>query len=54
MLKLLLDEHISPQVADGLRRRDPSLDIHDLAEWEKASSWVKTTPIACQKPLLRI
>lgn len=34
MLKLLLDEHISPAVAVGLRRRHPSLIIFCLAEWE--------------------
>jgi hypothetical protein len=34
MLKLLLDEHISPEVADGLRRRSRSLVIHWMAEWE--------------------
>jgi len=34
MLKLLLDEHISPAVAYGLRRRDPSLVVHSFAEWE--------------------
>jgi hypothetical protein len=34
MLKLLLDEHISPDVADGLRRRNRVLEVHFLAEWE--------------------
>ena len=34
MLKLLLDEHISPDVADGLRRRNPSLVVHSMVEWE--------------------
>jgi hypothetical protein len=34
VLKLLLDEHISPDVADGLRRRHRSLVIHWMAEWE--------------------
>jgi hypothetical protein len=34
MLKLLLDEHISPDMADGLRRRNRSLVIHCMAEWE--------------------
>ncbi len=34
MLKLLLDEHISPDVADGLRRRNRSLVIHWMAEWQ--------------------
>jgi len=34
MLKLLLDEHISPSVAVGLRRRIPSIVACGLAEWE--------------------
>jgi hypothetical protein len=34
VLKLLLDEHISPDVADGLRRRNRSLVIHWMAEWQ--------------------
>jgi hypothetical protein len=34
MLKLLLDEHISPDVANGLRRRNRSLVVHWMAEWE--------------------
>ena len=34
MLKLLLEEHISPDVADGLRRHSRSLIIHSMAEWE--------------------
>lgn len=34
MLKLLLDEHISPDVAAGLRRRHAGLMVRSLAEWE--------------------
>jgi hypothetical protein len=34
MLKLLLDEHISPPVAIGIRRRHPSLTVHFMAKWE--------------------
>ncbi|MGB0121976.1 MAG: hypothetical protein WA419_02620 [Silvibacterium sp.] len=34
MLKLLLDEHISPAVAAGLRRRNPGLVIRSMVEWE--------------------
>lgn len=37
MLKLLLDEHISPAVTDGLRRRAPSLMVHALAQWEQGA-----------------
>jgi hypothetical protein len=34
MLKLLLDEHISPHVADGLRRRNRAIEIRYVVEWE--------------------
>ena len=34
MLKLLLDEHISPEVAEGLRHRNKKMTVFHLAEWE--------------------
>jgi hypothetical protein len=34
MLRLLLDEHISPQVAVGLRRRNRAIVVRYMAEWE--------------------
>ena len=34
MLKLLLDEDISPGVAAGLRRRSGAITVSALAEWE--------------------
>jgi hypothetical protein len=34
MLKLLLDEHISPDVAEGLRRRLKGVSVVAMAEWE--------------------
>lgn len=34
MLRLLLDEHISPDVADGLRRRPKGPSVVSLGEWE--------------------
>lgn len=34
MLKLLLDEHISPRVAEGLRRSHRRLTVHFMAGWE--------------------
>jgi len=37
MLKLLLDEHISPDVANGLRRRHRALEVRYMAEWENGS-----------------
>jgi hypothetical protein len=35
MVRLLLDEHISPAVADGLRRRHPLLTVVCMAAWEQ-------------------
>jgi hypothetical protein len=34
MLKLLLDEHISPDVATGVRRRNHALVVRSMVEWE--------------------
>jgi hypothetical protein len=34
MLKLLLDEHISADVANGLRCRHRALGVHYMVEWE--------------------
>jgi hypothetical protein len=34
VIKLLLDEHISPDVAKGLRRRNPKLVVWSMTEWE--------------------
>jgi hypothetical protein len=34
VLKFLLDEHISPDVADGLRRRDRTIIVRYMVEWE--------------------
>jgi hypothetical protein len=34
MLSFLLDEHISPSVAGGLRRRNREIVVLGLAEWE--------------------
>ena len=35
MLKLLLDEHISPDVANGLRRRNRAIVVRYMVEWEE-------------------
>jgi hypothetical protein len=37
VLKLLLDEHISQDVASGLRRRNQSLVVRYMVEWEQGS-----------------
>jgi hypothetical protein len=34
MLQLLLDEHISPDVAKGLRRSDRALTVYAMTEWQ--------------------
>jgi len=34
VLKLLLDEHISPDVVDGLRRRNRIMIVRYMVEWE--------------------
>jgi hypothetical protein len=34
MLKLLLDEHISPDVANGLRRCHRAVEVRYMVEWE--------------------
>lgn len=34
MLRLLLDEHISPAVASGLRRRNRAFVVHTMVDWE--------------------
>ena len=34
MLKLLLDEHISPRVARALRQRSHTLIVHSFSDWE--------------------
>ena len=37
MLKLLLDEHVSPDVADGVRRRNPRLVVQSITEWKEGA-----------------
>ena len=37
MLKLLLDEHISPDVANGIQCRNRSLVIHSMVQWENGN-----------------
>jgi hypothetical protein len=34
MLKLLLDEHLSPDIAEGLRRKSKTVSVCGRAEWE--------------------
>jgi hypothetical protein len=37
MLKLLLDEHISPRVAKSIRRRDRKVVVCGMADWEEGN-----------------
>jgi hypothetical protein len=37
VLKLLLDEHISPEVAAGMRRLDRRVIVRGMVEWEDGS-----------------
>jgi len=37
VLRLLLDEHISPRVAAGLRRRIRALTVYPLKDWEEGA-----------------
>jgi hypothetical protein len=37
MLKLLLDEHISPEVAKGVQRRNRSLVIYPMVQWQSGN-----------------
>ena len=49
MLKLLLDEHISPAVADGLRRRNRPLVVFCMAEWEDGEFLGQQDPACLQQ-----
>jgi hypothetical protein len=37
MLNLLLDEHISSEVANGVQRRNRSLVVHSMVQWESGN-----------------
>ncbi len=37
MLKLLLDEHISPGVARSMRRHDPKITVLAMADWQEGN-----------------
>jgi hypothetical protein len=45
MLSLLLDEHISPRVAKGLRRLHGKLTVHAMAEWETGAFLCQPDPL---------
>ena len=53
MLKLLLDEHISPDVAKGLSRRIPELVIWSMVEWEGGNFLGQDDSVCLQEALLQ-
>jgi hypothetical protein len=53
MLKLLLDEHISPAVAEGLRRRDRSLTVLCMATWEQGEFLGQNDSVCLQQASAR-
>jgi hypothetical protein len=50
MLKFLLDEHISPDVAVGLRRRKRGGKFAICWNRKMGVSWDRRTPLGCEKP----
>lgn len=48
MLKLLLSERISPNVASGLRRGTRGVVVHAMAEWE-GGNFMAREEVACLK-----
>lgn len=53
MLKLLLDEHLSPDVAEGLRRRNPEITIHSMVEWERGKFLGQDDAVCLQEAFLQ-
>jgi hypothetical protein len=49
MLKLLLDEHISPAVAKGLRRRNRMLTVICMGDWERGEFLAQPDSVCLQK-----
>lgn len=53
MLKLLLDEHISPAVASGLRRRSRLLTVVCMAAWEDSEFLGQQDSVCLQQAAAR-
>jgi hypothetical protein len=52
MLRLLLDEHISPAVARGLRRRDRTIPVLPMVEWN-GGNFLGQDDAACLQAALK-
>lgn len=48
MLKLLLDEHISPSVARSLRRHSSGVVVHTILEWDQGVLLGQSDPLVLQ------
>jgi hypothetical protein len=53
MVKLLLDEHISPAVADGLRRRGRLLTVICMTAWEDGEFLGQPDSVCLQQATLQ-
>jgi hypothetical protein len=53
MVKLLLDEHISPAVAEGLRRRNRSFTVVCMAAWENGEFLGQQDSVCLQEAAAR-
>ncbi len=53
MLKLLLDEHISPEVAIGIRRRDSKVVVRSMVEWEGGGFLGQDDPVCLQEAAIQ-
>jgi hypothetical protein len=53
MLRLLLDEHISPRVAVGIRLRDKKIIIRGMVEWENGRFLGEEDSVCLQEALIQ-